>query len=160
MVLPAFVPPALPVADPAPSGLPAVVPVPPGALNRIFSLIKVFQESGGYSDSIATDLGTVGTAATAPDLDTIQPVIKAKVVGGKVAIDWGWGGNGAFLDMIQIQVDRGQGYADLTFDTTPKYTDTQAFPATLATWKYRAIYRVVDAPVGVWSAEVSVIVGG
>ncbi len=160
MVLPAFVPPPLPVADPAPGGLPAVVPVLPGALNRIFSLVQTIKESSGYSPTIATDLRIVGTEITGPDLDTIQPGIKVKIVGGKVFIDWGWDGNGAYLDMIQIQVDRGQGWADLTYDTTPGYTDTHPFPAALTTWKYRAIYRVGDEPVGVWSAVVSIVVGG
>jgi hypothetical protein len=132
----------------------------PGALSRIFSLIQVMQESPAYVESIATDLGTIGSEATAPDLNTIQPVFTVKTIGGHNFLDWGWGGNGAYLDMIQLQVDRGQGYADLAYDTTPGYTDTHAFPATLTTWKYRAIYRVGDAQVGVWSAEVSVAVGG
>jgi hypothetical protein len=62
--------------------------------------------------------------------------------------------------MIQLQVDRGQGWVDLAYDTTPGYTDTHAFTAALATWKYRGIYRVSDDQVGLWSAEVSVAVGG
>lgn len=48
----------------------------------------------------------------------------------------------------------------LTYDTTPGYIDTAAQPATLTKWKYRAIYRVDDARFGLWSAEVSVTVGG
>lgn len=159
MTLPAFTAPPLPPAD-VPNNLPAVVPVLPGALSRIFSLIQVMQEAPGYVESIATDLGTIGSEATAPDLNTIQPVFTVKTIGGHNFLDWGWGGNGAYLDMIQLQVDRGQGYTDLAYDTTPGYTDTHAFPATLTTWKYRAIYRVGDAQVGVWSAEVSVAVGG
>lgn len=158
MVLPTFNAPPLPPADAA-AGLPAVVPVKPGALKRIFSLIQVMQEAPGYVDSIATDLGTLGTQVSGPDLETIQPVIKVRIIGGQVFIDWGWDGHGAFLDMIQIQVDRGQGWTDLAYDTTPGYTDTHAFPAALATWKYRAIYRVGDAQVGIWSAEVSLAVG-
>jgi hypothetical protein len=86
-------------------------------------------------------------------------VIKATVVGNKVELDWNWGGHSAHLDQCEIQVDRGQGYAVLTFDTTPGYTDTAPFPATPTKWKYRAIYRVDDAQVGLWSAEVSVTVG-
>ena len=38
--------------------------------------------------------------------------------------------------------------------------DTTPLPATAAKWKYRAIYRVADARVGVWSDEVSITVGG
>ena len=63
--------------------------------------------------------------------------------------------------MIELQVDRdGNGYVFLANDTTPGYTDTAPFPAALATWKYRGIYRVGDAQVGVWSPEVGITVGG
>jgi hypothetical protein len=159
MTLPAFNAPPMPPAD-APNNLPAVVPVKPGALKRIFSLIQVMQEAPGYTEALATDLGTLGTEATGPDMETIQPVFKVKIIGGQVFIDWGWDGHGAFLDMIQLQVDRGQGWADLAYDTTPGYTDTHAFPAGITTWKYRAIYRVGDHQVGIWSAEVGIAVGG
>lgn len=40
------------------------------------------------------------------------------------------------------------------------YSDTTPHPATPTKWKYKAIYRVDDAQVGLWSAEVSVVVGG
>ena len=158
MVLPVFVPPALPAADAA-AGLPAVGPVAPGALNRIVSLVQVIQEATGYTDSIAIDLGTVGTVITTPDLTTIQPEFTAEITGSKVFLDWGWDGNGAFLDLIQLQVDRGSGWVDLAHDTTPGYTDSHPHPATPTKWKYRGIYRVGDEQVGVWSPEVSVIVG-
>ena len=75
-------------------------------------------------------------------------------------LTWGWGGNAAFLDMLEIQVDRGPGWVPLAFDTTPNYTDTTPFPAAPAKWKYRAIYHVGDQQVGLWSAEASVMVGG
>ncbi len=159
MVLPTFNAPPLPPAD-AGAGLPAVVPVKPGALKRIFSLVQVMQESPGYGEALATDLGTIGTEVSGPDMETIQPVIKVRIIGGQVFLDWGWDGHRAFLDMLQMQVDRGSGYADLAYDTTPGYTDTHAFPATLTTWKYRAIYRVGDHQVGIWSAEVGIAVGG
>jgi hypothetical protein len=48
----------------------------------------------------------------------------------------------------------------LTWDTTPDYTDTTPFPATPTKWKYRAIYRVADAQVGLWSGVKEVVVGG
>ena len=48
----------------------------------------------------------------------------------------------------------------LTYDTTPGYHDTAPLPAIAAKWKYRAIYRVADVRVGVWSDEVSITVGG
>ena len=54
----------------------------------------------------------------------------------------------------------GKGWIMLTYDTTPGYNDTTRLPATAARWKYRAIYRVADARVGVWSDEVGITVGG
>jgi hypothetical protein len=79
-----------------------------------------------------------------------------------VAIGWGWQGNSAFLDMLELEVDRNdsKGFVMLAFDTTPNYVDSAAFPATPTKWTYRAIYRLGDSRVGQWSAPVSVTVGG
>lgn len=62
--------------------------------------------------------------------------------------------------MCELQVDRGTGWGPLAFDTTPNYTDNTPPPAALTKWKYRAIYHAGDVRVGVWSAEVSVTIGG
>lgn len=100
------------------------------------------------------DLGVIGAARTAPGhLTTVQPAIVSSTV------QLGWGDQGRNLDHCEIQVDRGSGYTLLTYDSTPNYTDTAAHPATPTKWKYKAIYRVDDAQVGLWSAEVSVVVG-
>ena len=151
MILPVFAAPALPTG---------VVPVAPGALNRIFALVQLIKDGGKCTDAIATDLGLIGSAQSAPDLTAVQPVIAAAVSGSQVNIKWGWGGNAAWLDMCELQVDRGdgKGFVLLAFDTTPNYTDTQAFPATLTKWSYRAIYHQSDAQVGLWSQTVSVTV--
>ena len=87
---------------------------------------------------------------------------RLNISGNQVAVGWGWSGNAAFLDMIELQVDRGdgKGFVFLTYDTTPGYTDTAPLPATPVKWTYRGIYRVGDAQVGVWSKPVSVTVGG
>jgi hypothetical protein len=78
-----------------------------------------------------------------------------------VNVGWDWSGFSAFLDICEIQVDRGdtKGFIPLTFDTTPGYVDSQPFPATPTKWTYQAIYRVGDARVGQWSKPVSVTVG-
>jgi hypothetical protein len=93
---------------------------------------------------------------------TVQPEIEAQLTGGAVFLDWGWGGNSKYLDMIRLETDRGdgKGFVFLASDTTPGYTDTAPLPATPAKWTYRAIYIVDDAPVGAWSKPVSVVVGG
>ena len=79
-----------------------------------------------------------------------------------VLIGWGWGGNRDHVDLIEIQVDRGEGkgFVPLAYDTTPNYTDTTPFPTTLTRWKYRAISRAGEAQVGQWSATAEVAVGG
>lgn len=151
LVLPVFVPPVLPAG---------VVPCLPGALNRIFNTIGDIKASDTYTDAIGQDLGLIGAAKTPPDLTSLQPQIKVSLSGNKVELDWNWGGNSAYLDQCELQVDRGTGWQVLTFDTTPGYTDSTPFPATPTKWKYRAIYRVDDQQVGVWSAEVGVTVGG
>ena len=156
LVLPLFTPPALPAAA---GGQPAVVARPPGALARIFDTVADIKASDTYTDAIGQDLGIIGAGKTAPDLATLQPVLKVSLAGNKVELDWSWQGNSAYLDQCEIQVDRGQGWQVLTFDTTPGYTDSTPFPATPTKWKYRAIYRVDDQQVGQWSAEVSVTVG-
>lgn len=159
LVLPDFDPPTLPVADPAPGGLPAVVPQKPGALSRIFALVDDLKKVA--SEAIATDLGIIGTEmAPPPPPESFQPVIQVKRVGAHIVIEWGWGGLRDHVEMLQIQVDRGAGWTDLAFDSTPDYNDTHPHPATLTTWKYRAIWRADDAQIGIWSAEVSVVVGG
>ena len=43
-------------------------------------------------------------------------------------------------------------------DTMPGYVDTAPFPAAPTQWTYKAIYRVDDAQVGLWSNPVSIIV--
>jgi hypothetical protein len=153
MVLPVFTPPALPTG---------VVAVNEGALDRLFALVQTIKQSNGFIDTIGADLGVLGVEDTAPDFATLQPVITAEVQVGTVKIGWDWGGNSAFLDMIELQVDRSdtKGFVFLANDTTPGYVDSTAFPAALTKWTYRAIYRVGDDRVGVWSAPVSVTVGG
>jgi hypothetical protein len=71
------------------------------------------------------DLGILGTEATGPEFDTLRLTLEVRIVAGKIFIDWGWGGYSTYLDMIQLQVDRGQGWVDLAYDTTPGYTAGQ-----------------------------------
>lgn len=132
----------------------------PGSLTRIFTAVQDIKNGHKLTDAIAAELGIVGSEATGPDLTTVQPVISAKISGSEVAIKWGWGGNGAFLDACEILVDRndGHGYVPLTIDTTPNYNDTTPFPTAKAIWSYKAIYRVDDHQVGLWSQVVSVTV--
>ncbi len=153
MALPVFTPPALPTG---------VVAVNEGALDRLFALVQTIKDRAGFTEAIGADLDVLGTEDTMPDLATLQPVIDATAQVAAVKIGWDWGGNSAFLDMIELQVDRSdtKGFVFLANDTTPGYLDTTPFPTALTKWTYRAIYRIGDDRVGVWSNSVSVAVGG
>ena len=77
-------------------------------------------------------------------------------------VDWGWDGNAAYLDMIELRVDRddGRGPVFLANDTTPGYTDSTPFHAKPTKWTYTAIFWLNDRAVGQWSNPVSITVGG
>jgi hypothetical protein len=107
---------------------------------------------------MGVDLSILSVAEERPDFLPLRSDLTA----AGVQLGWGWQGFGRFLDQCEIQVDRadGRGWTILTFDTTPGCLDTHPFPAALTRWKYRAIYRVDDSPVGQWSSEVSINVGG
>ena len=57
-------------------------------------------------------------------------------------------------------VDRGdgKGFVTLTLDSTPDYLGTMPFPAAAAKWTYKAIYRLEDQRVGLWSDEANITV--
>jgi hypothetical protein len=154
-------PPAMgaPVAPVFPAAIAAVAP---GIEFRFRSLVQIIKTNPNYNEAIGQALGIEGAQQVGPDLTTIQPAIDAVISGNHVNVKWGWGGNSAFLDICEIQVDRndGKGFVLLAYDTTPGYTDTQPFPATPTKWTYKAIYRVGDSQVGQWSLPVSVTVGG
>jgi hypothetical protein len=143
--------------------LPAsVLPVPPGVEVRFRALVKQIKANANYNESIGEALGIEGAQQTPPDFTTLKPEIVVTLNGNQVNVGWGWGGNGAFLDLCELQVDRGdgKGFVLLAYDTTPGYVDTAPFPAAPVKWTYRAIYRVGDSQVGVWSNPVSIIVPG
>jgi hypothetical protein len=153
-------PPAMgaPVAPVFPAAVPAVAP---GIEARFRALVQSIKTNANYNEAIGQALGIEGAQQTGPDLTTIQPAIDAVISGNHVNVKWGWGGNSAYLDICEIQVDRGdgKGFVLLAYDTTPGYTDTQPFPVSAIKWIYRAIYRVGDSQVGLWSLPVSVTVG-
>ncbi len=153
------VPPAgAPVAPPV---FPAVVPaVDPGIESRFRALVRQIKASPNYNPAIGQALGIEGTEQATPDFSTVKPQFPVTINGGQVFIGWDWGGLSGFLDMVELEVDRGDGFKLLAYDSTPGYTDTTPFPATPTKWTYRAIYRVGDSRVGQWSNPVSITVGG
>jgi len=141
------------------SGLPGEVPaVAPGIEGRFRKLVQSIKAHANYSEAIGRGLGIEVAETAGPDLATVQPDIDVRLVGNKVEVDWGWGGHTKALDMCEIQVDRGQGFQLLTFDTTPGYVDSHPLPSAPQKWTYRAIYRVDDDQVGQWRKPVSVMV--
>ena len=144
------IPPAgAPVVAPV---FPAVVPaVAPGIEPRFRALAQQIKTSANYNPTIGEALGIEGTEQTGADLTTVKPLLDAIIKGTNVFLPWNWGGFSTDLDILEIEVDRGQGFVLLTYDTTPGYTDTTPFPATPTKWTYRAIYRVGDSRVGQWS---------
>jgi hypothetical protein len=143
-----------------PDKFPAAVPA--GITPRFRLLVKRLNGNPKFTDAMAKILDVYGADQPGPDLTTVQPDIEVVISGNHTEVDWGWGGYINYLDMCLIQVDRndGKGFVDLCYDTTPGYNDTQPFPATPTKWTYRAIYRVNDTNVGLWSKPVSIIVGG
>jgi hypothetical protein len=122
---------------------------------RFRPLVKDIKGHPSYNEALGQALGIEGAVQAGPDLATLQPILKLEGSGGMVNIRWGWQGNSAFLDLIELHVDRGTGLVLLAMDTTPNYTDTLA-PTAAAKWTYRGIYRVGDNRVGQWSNEVSI----
>src|ERR1019366_3678162 len=102
------VPPAsgAPVLPTLPTAVPAVAP---GIEARFRALVQQNKSNANYNDTIGLALGIEGAQQAGPDLTTIQPVIDALIFGNHVNIKWGWGGNSAFLDICELQVDRGDG---------------------------------------------------
>ena len=147
--------------------LPAIFPAAVAAVAlgievRFRALVKQIKAHPSYNVGIGEVLGIEGPTHAGPDFAILKPLIKLEVSGGSVIIRWSWQGFSAFLDMIEICVDRadGKGFVTLCQDTTPDYTDTTPAPATPTKWTYKAIFRVGDQRVGQWSDEASLTVGG
>lgn len=137
-------------------------PAAPGIVKRFRKTVAWVKTRPGYNDAMGIALGVVGVQRARPDLATIAPEIDAQLVGGRVEIAWGWQGLRDWVEGIQIEVDRsdGHGFVLLTIDFTAGTVDTTPLPAQLTRWKYRAIFRKNDAPIGQWSKTVSINVGG
>ena len=146
-----------PVAPTYPS---AATPVAPGIEKRFRDLCRIIKAHPSYNTAIGDALGIVGEESGALDFSTFKPELKLELSGGQVLIRWGWQGKSAYLDLLEIQVDRGSGYTLLAFDSTPNYLDTTPAPATPQKWTYKAIFRVGDQRIGQWSDEVSLTIGG
>ncbi len=116
VVLPTFTAPALPTTP-----TPAVVPVPPGALNRIFDLVEELKEADGYTTAIGEDLGVIGAEDTSVHL---SPVMELKVLQGApcqcVEVRFvKYGHMGVYIESRR----NGGAWEFLAIDTESPYTD-------------------------------------
>jgi hypothetical protein len=146
-------PAVLPTFPVAPASLPAAVA--PGLLGRFQALVKRVKAAPGYTEAIGDSLGIIGAEITPVDPAATAPDLALSLNGGRVEIGW----SKSSFDAIEIEVDRGAGFAMLTIDTTPDTIDTSPLPATPTAWKYRAIYREDNARFGQWSKVASITVG-
>lgn len=144
---------------PAAPGLPPAVVAPPvvkaGIFTRISKLVQVIKNHPAYTDSIGTDLGIIG-ADQLHDPDTLKPLLTGAQLAEGVKVGW----HKRFADSIDIYVDRGAGFIFLANDTHPPYIDTVEVTAGAGAviWKYKAVYRIADAPVGQFSDPIEVTV--
>ncbi len=138
-----------------------VPPVDPGIEDRHRALIVSCHNNPAYNIAIGTALDMEGAEITPPDLTLVMPLLTLTISGNQVVIGCGWQGYQAYLDQVELQVDRtdGKGYVLLTYCTTPGFTDPTPFPAVPTKWTYRAIFRLNNAQVGQYSSPVSIMVG-
>ena len=144
--------PVPPTLDAPPAAVPANI------FGRASALATRIKKHPGYTEAIGQNLGLIGPEQSV-DVDNLKPVLQIALQAGHPNIGWKKQG----MDGVEIQVDRGTGaFSFLAIDTVPDYLDTAPLPApgAGAVWKYKAIYRLKDEPVGQWSDVASVSVMG
>jgi len=141
------------VSQPVPSA------VAPGIIPRLTALAAWLKAQPNYTQAIGQDLWLVGSTQVI-EPSTWKPTLSIQSQAGHPVIGWTKGKATA----LEIWIDRndGNGFVLLTISTAPNTTDNSPLPApgTSALWKYKAIFRLRDEPVGQWSDGVSVTVGG
>ena len=143
-----------PVTPQEPADPPA--PVKPGVLKRFRALVRQIKAAPKYDESIGRGLGLIGPEATVRDNATLAPDINARLISGRVEVEW----NKGTQEAVEIQVDRGDGvFTLLAIDTHPNYMDTAPLPETPARWRYRASYVRDAKRIGNWSSVSQILVG-
>jgi hypothetical protein len=145
-----------PVLSMLPEPIPAAVD--PGIIPRLSALAARIKTHKNYTPAIGQDLWLIG-ASQIIDPSTWKPALSIYSQAGHPVIVWPKGKASA----LEIWVDRGDGnqFVLFTINTEPNTTDTSPLPApgAGAIWKYKAIYRLHDEPVGQWSDVISIAVG-
>jgi len=128
--------------------------VSPGIIQRFSTLVAGIKAHKNYTAAIGQHLRLIG-AEILMEPDTWKPVLKNRFSAGNPVICWAKGQAGS----IEIWADRGNGFALFAVNSEPDTIDTTPLPDTGTSWKYKAIYRLHDQPVGQWSDVMNVKVG-
>lgn len=136
--------------------------VAPGVEGRFRVLLRHVKASPNYTPGIGKELGIEAVDHAAPDFATLKPLLVARIVSNHVELKWDWQRKRAFLDMCELQVDRGdgKGFVMLTFSTRTRFVDKTPLPDKPTRWAYRAVFRAGDQQAGEWSDTASVLVPG
>ena len=92
--------------------LAAVFPVTVAAVGlgvevRFRALCQQIKMNPNYNVPMGEALGIEGPVHSPTPAATLQPAIEVHISGNHVLVKWGWQGNRAFIDMCEIEVDRG-----------------------------------------------------
>lgn len=139
-----------------PSTLPPAPPaVPAGIFDRVRSLVQRIKNSPGYTEAIGQDLDIISSLSSI-DLNTISPVLKSTIDVGRPHLRWPKG----VSDAIDLYADHndGNGFQHLGRFMRGEYLDITPLPSGKAAeeYKYKAVYVIGDAQVGVMSQVLSV----
>ena len=135
--------------DTAPIGLAS------GIERRVRVIVRRWKAAPGYTQAIGLDLGIVGEEINI-DPAIAQPDLSVRMNGGRPEIDW----NKQHMEALELEVDRGAGPQLLTIVTSGSTVDEHPLPGPgqSAVWTYRAIYRLNNQRVGLWSDPVQIAV--
>ncbi len=138
--------------------IPIAVMVKPGIISRLSALAARIKSHRNYTTAIGYDLWLIGSEQKI-DPTTWKPVLSIYLQAGHPVIAWAKGNASA----LEIWVDRtdNNNFVLLAVNTEPNTNDTTPLPpaGSSAVWKYKAIYRLHDEPVGQWSDVISIAVG-
>lgn len=136
---------------------PATAPVglASGLERQIREIVRRWKAAPGYTTNIGADLAIIGSEISINPA-ILQPDLDVRMNGGQPEIDW----NKQHMDALELEVDRGNGPQLLTIVTSGSTVDSHPLPAPgqSAVWTYRAIYRLNNQRVGLWSDAVQIAV--
>lgn len=125
-----------------------------GLIPRIRAAIARMKASPGYTEAIGEQLQIKGTDAEPPNLNDAQPTFKALPKVGSVILDWTKGD----FDGVLIESQRGTetvfSFLDKDFKTPFPDMRPNLQAGVPEVRRYRMIYLLDDAVVGIWSDEV------